>query len=57
MAQDRQLIRWSNQEIHGIAIRLARATIEPSYMIAWALWRRTHQANAQQAHLKSKMQL
>jgi hypothetical protein len=46
VAQNRQLIRWSIQEIRRIAIRLARARIEPSYIIAWSLWRRTHQATA-----------
>ena len=56
-AQDRQLIRWSIQEIRRIASRLARRRIEPSYIIAWSLWRRAHQAAAQQAHLKSKAQL
>jgi hypothetical protein len=51
------LIRWSIQEIRRIASRLARRRIEPSYIIAWSLWRRAHQAAAQQAHLKSKAQL
>jgi len=47
------LTRWSVQEIR----RIERARIEPSYIIAWSLWRRAHQAAAQQAHLKSKPQL
>jgi hypothetical protein len=51
------LIRWSIQEIRRIATRLARARIEPSYIIAWSLWRRAHQAAARRAHLKSKSQL
>jgi hypothetical protein len=51
------LIRWSVQEIRRIAIRLARRRIQPAYIIAWSLWRRAHQATAQRAHLKSKMQL
>ncbi|WP_109613205.1 hypothetical protein [Pseudaminobacter salicylatoxidans] len=56
-AQHRQLIRWSIQEIRRIATRLARTRIEPSYIIAWSVWRRAHQAIARQAHLKSKPQL
>ncbi len=51
------LIRWSVQEIRRIATRIARARIEPSYIIVWSLWRRAHQAEARQAHLKSKPQL
>jgi chaperonin GroEL len=27
----------------------------PAYVIAWSLWRRAHQAVAQQAHFKSKV--
>jgi hypothetical protein len=51
------LIRWSIQEIRRIASRLAQTRIEPAHIIAWSLWRRAHQAKAQQAHLKLKMQL
>jgi hypothetical protein len=51
------LIRWSIQEIRRIASRLAQTSIEPAHIIAWSLWRRAHQAKAQQAHLKLKMQL
>jgi hypothetical protein len=36
---------------------MARRHIEPADIISWSLWRRAHQAAAQQAHLKSKMQL
>jgi hypothetical protein len=46
MAQNRQLISWSIQKIRRIAIRLARARIEPSFIIAWSLWRHTHHAAA-----------
>jgi hypothetical protein len=45
------------QEIRRIAMRLARQRIHPAHIIAWSLWRRAHQAAAQQAHLKSKPQL
>jgi len=45
------------QEIRRIATRLARQQIHPAHVIAWSLWRRAHQAAAQQAHFKSKMQL
>jgi hypothetical protein len=45
------------QEIRRIATRLARQQILPAHVIAWSLWRRAHQAAAQQAHIKSKMQL
>jgi len=45
------------QEIRRIATRLARQQIHPAHVIAWSLWRRTHQAADQQAHFKSKMQL
>jgi hypothetical protein len=51
------LIRWSIQEIRRIATRLAQTRIEPAHIIAWSLWRRAHQAKAQQAHRKLKMQL
>jgi hypothetical protein len=51
------LIRWSVQEIRRIAMRLAQRQIEPAHVIAWSLWRRAHQAAAQQAHLRSRMQL
>jgi hypothetical protein len=51
------LICWSVQEIRRVASRLAQRHIEPADVIAWSLWRRAHQAAAQQAHFKSKMQL
>jgi hypothetical protein len=51
------LIRWSVQEIRRLATRLAQRQIEPAAVIAWSLWRRAHQAAAQQAHIKSKTQL
>jgi hypothetical protein len=51
------LIRWSVQEIRRIAVRLAQRRIEPAHVIAWSLWRRAHQAIAQQAHLSQKLQL
>ena len=51
------LIRWSIQEIRRIAIRLAQRRIEPARIIAWSLWRRAHQAAAQKAHFKIKLQL
>jgi hypothetical protein len=53
----RPLIRWSLQEIRRIAIRMARRHIQPAQIIAWSAWRRAHQVTAQQAHLKSNMQL
>ena len=40
-----------------IAIRLARKQIQRAHIIAWSLWRRTHQAIAQRAHFKAKRQL
>src|SRR5271165_7562449 len=51
------LIRWSIQEVRRIAIRLARKRIQRAHIIAWSLWRRTHQAIAQRAHFKAKRQL
>jgi hypothetical protein len=51
------LIRWSVQEIHRIAIRLAQCRIQPAHVIAWSLWRRADQAEARKAHLKSERQL
>jgi hypothetical protein len=45
------------QEVRRIAVRLAQRRIEPAHIIAWSLWRRAHQAAAQRAHLKRKMQL
>ena len=55
--QEPPLIRWSVQEIRRVAARLAQRHIQPAAVIAWSLWRRAHQAAAQQAHIKSKMQL
>jgi hypothetical protein len=49
------LIRWSIQEIHRIATRLARKRIQPEFVIAWSLWRRAHQAQARLAHMKSQL--
>ena len=54
------MIRWSVQEIRRIAMKLTQRRIQPAYVIAWSLWRRTHQAEAQRANLKTlrtKMQL
>ena len=56
-ASERELIRWSVQEIRRIAIRLAQRRICPTYIIAWSVWRRAHQAAAQEAHIKRKSQL
>ena len=42
------------QEIRRIAVRLAQRRIQPAHIIAWSLWRRTHQAAARQAHLKRR---
>ena len=53
----RPLIHWSIQEIRRIATKLAQRRIQPAHIIAWSLWRRAHQATAQRAHLKVKMQL
>src|SRR4051794_27903614 len=55
--QEPPLIRWSVQEIRRVASRLARRQIQPAAVIAWSLWRRAHQAAAQEAHIKSKLQL
>jgi hypothetical protein len=51
------LIRWSVQEIRRVAMRLAQRRIRPAHVIAWSLWRRPHQAAAQDAHIKRKSQL
>jgi 2-polyprenyl-6-methoxyphenol hydroxylase-like FAD-dependent oxidoreductase len=45
------------QEVRRIAVRLAQRRIEPALIVAWSLWRRAHQAAAQQSHPKRKMQL
>lgn len=45
------LIRWSVQEIHCVATRLAQRCIRPAHVITWSLWRRAHQAAAQRLHL------
>jgi hypothetical protein len=45
------------QEIRRVAARLAQRHIEPAVVVAWSLWRRAHQAAAQQAHIKLKTQL
>jgi hypothetical protein len=49
----------SIQEILHVATHLALKQIQQAYIIAiaWSLWRRSHQAAAQQTHTKSKMQL
>jgi hypothetical protein len=51
------LICWSVQEVRRVACRLAQRQIQPAAVIAWSLWRRAHQAAAQEAHIKSKSQL
>ena len=56
-AKTSDLMRWSIQEIRGIAQRLARKRIQPANVIAWSLWRRAHQAAAQKSHLKQRSQL
>jgi SRSO17 transposase len=56
-ASERELIRWSVQEIRRIAMKLAQRRIRPAHVIAWSLWRRAHQAAARQAHIKHRLQL
>lgn len=58
MIEDNQalLIRWSVQEIHRIALKLAQQRIEPAQVIAWSLWRRAS-SRSRRAHLKKKIQL
>jgi hypothetical protein len=55
--QIQALVPWSVQEVRRIAVRLAQRRIEPALVIAWSLWRRAHQAAAQRAHMKRRMQL
>lgn len=38
------MVRWSMQESRCVADRLTRRRIEPAVVIAWATWRRCHQA-------------
>jgi hypothetical protein len=45
------------QEIRRIAMKLSQRRIQPAHIIAWSLWRRAHQAEAQKSHRKTKMQL
>jgi hypothetical protein len=45
------------QEIRRVACRLTQRQIKPALVIAWSLWRRAHQAAAQEAHIKSQTQL
>src|SRR5918994_826533 len=54
-ASERELIRWSVQEIRRIAMRLAQRRICPTYIIAWSVWRSAHQAAAQEAPIKRKL--
>ena len=56
-ARPRGAARWSIQEIRRIAQRLKRRRINPAFIIAWSLWRRAHQAAAQEAHFKRKSRL
>src|SRR5450432_3615955 len=51
------LIRWSIQEVRRIAIRLARKRFQPAHIVAWSIWRRAHQAEAQRAHFNARRQL
>jgi hypothetical protein len=53
-SQAPDLVRWSLQEIRRIATRLAQRRIQPATIITWSLWRRAHQAAAQQAHIKTR---
>src|SRR6476469_1741771 len=55
--QEPPLICWSVQEIRRVVTRLAQRRIQPAAVIAWSLCRRAHQAAAQEAHLRSKLQL
>jgi hypothetical protein len=41
-ASERELIRWSVQEIRHIAMRLGQRRIRPAHVIAWSFWRRAH---------------
>ena len=50
----RGLIGWSVQEIRRVAMRLAQRRIEPAHVVAWSLWRRAHQAAAQEAHIRQR---
>jgi len=38
-------------------MRLAQRRIHPAHVIAWSIWRRTHQPVARNAHIKQKAQL
>jgi hypothetical protein len=38
-------------------MRLAQRRIRPAHVIAWSLWRRTHQAIARDAHIQRRSQL
>jgi hypothetical protein len=40
-----------------VAMRLAQRRIQPAHVMAWSLWRRAHQAAAQDAHIKRRSQL
>jgi hypothetical protein len=51
-----ELIRWSIQEIRRIANRMAQRQIQETQIIAWSIWRRTHQAAARLAHMRLKLQ-
>jgi len=51
------LVRWSVQELRRVATRLAQRRIQPAHVVAWSLWRRTHQAVAQRRHMKRRLQL
>jgi hypothetical protein len=50
-------IRCSIQGIRRIAQRLARKCTPLAYVIAWSLWRRAHQAAAQNAQRRQQSQL
>jgi hypothetical protein len=50
-------IRWSLQEIRRIATRLIHRCFQPTLVIFWSLWRRSHQAISHFSHVKKKLQL
>jgi len=53
----KELLRWSVQEIRRLALKLAQSQLPVERILRWSIFRRSHQATARQAYLKSKTQL
>jgi hypothetical protein len=51
---EKELMRWSVQEIRRLTLKLAQRQLPVASILKWSTFRRTHQAAARDAHLKKK---